>query len=221
MSEMTKQEYARRVVKNLNCLQDKKDEIEKQLLSDIEIALGEGRQLEEILAGMGEPEALAQEFNENFGGEHKGQGKKTKGRRILIIILAVAAVLAAIAGLVYWVLPKARDISISKVFAAETVHQYSEKVVDAFSRGDYDALESYYSPEMRDNVTREMLEEFKPYIGDDWGEYRGIGAIYMTEMVQQGKAYAIAQVNATYEKVSVIYTLSFDKNMQLCGFYMK
>ncbi len=217
---MTKQEYVKQVVRNLNCLQNKKSEIEKQLLSDIDIALGEGRQLEEILSEMGEPEELAREFNENIG-ENKEQEKQKKKRRILIAVAVAAVVLAALAGAAYWAFPKTRDIGDSRVFSEASVEQEAEKVVESFSRGDYDTLESYYSEDMRETVTREMLEELKPMIGDDWGEYRGVGTAYMAEVLQRGKTFAIVQLNATYEKVSVTYTLTFNSEMELAGFYMK
>ncbi len=208
----------KQVVKKLNCPQDKRADIERQLLSDIEIALDEGRQLEEIIAEMGEPEALAKDFNENFGDSAKPRGKR---RRTITVILAVAAVLAALAGLAYWAFPKAREIGDSGKFTAYEVEQYATAVVDAFSRGDYDTLESYYSSEMREAVTRQMLEELKPVIGDDWGAYRSVGTAYMTEIQQRGKAYVVVQMNASYENVSVTYTLTFNSQMQLIGFYIK
>lgn len=215
---MTKQDYVKQVVKKLNCPQDKRADIEKQLLSDIEIALGEGRPLEKILAEMGEPEALAKEFNENFGGGEKPLRKKS---RVVTVVLAVAVVLAALAVLAYWAFPKTKDIGDSGVFTAYVVEQYSTAVIDAFSRGDYDTLESYYSREMQEAVTRQMLEEFKPVIGDDWGEYRGVGTAYMAEISQRGKVYVVVQMNASYENLSVTYTLTFNSDMQLVGFYMK
>lgn len=215
---MTKQDYAKQVIKKLNCPQDKKADIERQILSDIEIALGEGRQLEEVLAGMGEPEALAKEFNENLGAGAKAPGKR---RGIFIAFFAVALVVAVLAVFAYWAFPKSRDIGDSKVFTAYEVERYSTAVIDAFSRGDYDTLETFYSREMRESVTREMLEQVKPAIGDDWGEYRGVGTAYMAELSQRSREYVVVQMNATYENVSVTYTLTFNSEMELVGFYMK
>lgn len=215
MGVMTKQDYVKQVVKNLNCPQDKKADIEKQLLSDIDIALGEGRQLEEVLAGMGEPGALAKEFNDNFG---TGAGKKG---RIFVIVLAVAMAVALLAVLAYWALPKARNMDDSQVFAAYEVDQRSRAVVDAFSQGDYATLEGYYSGDMQEAVTKEMLEEAKLTVGDDWGEYHGVGTVYMNEVIQRGKAYAIVQLSASYENIGVTFTLTFNSEMELVGFYMK
>lgn len=216
---MTKQEYVKQIVRHLSCSEDKKADIERQLLSDIEIALNDGRKLEEILAEMGAPENVAAEFNENFGGEAGKRGKKKS--RLIIILLTAAVILAALAGFVYWALPKTRDIDGSREFDAKQVEEYTQKVIEAFSRGDYDALEEYYSPQMKESVTRQMLEELKPVIGEDWGEYRGLSAAYMAEVSQRGRLYVITQVNASYENVSVTYTLTFDSDMQLVGFYMK
>ncbi len=49
---MTKQEYIRQVTKQLQCARARKKEIQRQLDSHIEIALSEGRQLEEIRLAM-------------------------------------------------------------------------------------------------------------------------------------------------------------------------
>lgn len=215
---MTKQGYVKQVVKNLNCPQNKKTDIERQLLSDIDIALDEGRQLEEVLAGMGEPKALAKEFNENFDDGTKAKGKR---RRAVTAILAAALLVAALAVLAYWAFPKVRDIGDSQMFTAYEVEQYSKAVVDVFSRGDYDTLMTYCSREMRETVTKDMLEEAKLTVGDDWGEYHGVGTVYMNEVSQRNKAYVIVQLNAAYENVGVTYTLTFNSEMELVGFYVK
>ncbi len=215
---MTKQDYVKQVVKKLNCPQNKRDDIARQLMSDIEIALGEGRPLEKILTEMGEPEALAREFNENFGSGEAPQGKKHRAVKVILVVAVVLAVLAVFA---YWAFPKTREVGDSGKFTANVVEQYATAVVDAFSRGDYDTLEGYYSSEMKEAVTSQMLEELKPVIGDDWGEYRGVGTAYMAEVSQRGKEYVIVQMNASYANVSVTYTLTFNSKMELVGFYMK
>ena len=61
--DMTKREYIKCVAGHLQCSGARKNEIRRQLDSHIEIALSEGRQLTEILTEMGDPKALAAEFN--------------------------------------------------------------------------------------------------------------------------------------------------------------
>ena len=92
---MTKQEYMKQVGKGLECSAAKKSEILKQLDSDIEIGLGEGRELSKILEEMGTPKILAGEFNENLEEkERKNAIRRKRRKRILCILGAVLAVLA-------------------------------------------------------------------------------------------------------------------------------
>ena len=41
------------------------------------------------------------------------------------------------------------------------------------------------------------------------------------EIKQQGTLFALVQVNAQYENTAVTFTISFDDNMQLAGFYIR
>ena len=65
------------------------------------------------------------------------------------------------------------------------------------------------------------MEEAKKTIGDDWGTFRNFGKTYMTEIRQNGQSFAMVQMNASYDNVSVTYTLTFDVEMKLAGIYMK
>ena len=48
-----------------------------------------------------------------------------------------------------------------------------------------------------------------------------MGNIYMTEISEKGKSYAVVQVNVSFEKVSVVFTLTFNEAMEIDGFYVK
>ena len=206
---MTKQEYVKQVGKGLRCSSVKKSEILKQLDSDIEIALGEGRELSKILEEMGQPEILAEEFH----------GRKR--RRILCIFGVILAVLAAIAGLAYWMFPKGRDIEKSKIFDSAQVRSLTEEVIELFSAGEYETLEDYACEELKKALEQTGFHAIRDYISPDWGELRTIGNIYMVEIHERNKVYAAVQVSASYENVNVTYTLSFNRQMQLYGFYIR
>lgn len=216
---MTKQEYIKHVAKYLQCSPAKKQEITKQLDSDIEIALGEGKPLDEILTELGEPKALAGEFNENL--EDSGKKRVNRRSRIVIILGIFLTVTAVAAGWLYWRIPKQSDIYKSKIFDAEEVQSLSEELILLFSEGDYDTFDKYLSEEMRPAFEQVPKETVKSYIGDDWGEMRNMGNSYMAEVREKGKSYAIIQMNVSYENVSVTFTLSFKDNMTLYGFYVK
>ncbi len=222
---MTKQEYVKQVGKGLRCSSVKKSEILKQLDSDIEIALGEGRELSKILEEMGQPEILAEEFNENMDEKERKNEEKVfhgrKRRRILCIFGVILAVLAAIAGLAYWMFPKGRDIEKSKSFDSAQVRSLTEEVIELFSAGEYETLEDYACEELKKALEQTGFHAIRDYISPDWGELRTIGNIYMVEIHERNKVYAAVQVSASYENVNVTYTLSFNRQMQLYGFYIR
>ncbi len=215
----TREEYIRQVAAYLLCSGRKKREIEKQLNSHIGIGLDEGRQLEEILAEMGEPKALAEEFNDNF---EERERKKAKGHRRLIILMSVVLLaVAGTAGFLYWLFPKERDINASRDFDVETVKARAEEVILLFGSEDYEALDGYLSPEVREVFQDMPPAAVRQFIGEDWGDFCSMGNMYLTEVRQQGKSYAIVQVNVSYEKVGVTFTLTFKENMEVYGFYVK
>lgn len=216
---MTKQQYIKRVTGHLQCSGAKKQEIRKQLNSHIEIALGEGRQLEEILAKMGDPGTLAAEFNENLGGS--GERKVRKRRRLFLILGIVLGVLALAVGFLYWWLPKSQDIYNSKIFDAKQVEARSAEVIQAFSEGDRESFETYLTEELSGLLEQMTLEDIKAYVGQDWGSLLNTGSAYMAQIREKGRIYAVAQINASYENVSVTYTLFYDEDMKLDGFYVK
>ena len=219
---MTKQRYIKRVGRALECAPAKKREILRQLDSDIGIALGEGRELRQILEEMGTPRALAGEFNESLDREERRRARRRKwGLRIVCILGALLAVLAVAAGTVYWMLPKERNIEDSKVFDTAQVQSRAEAVIALFSAEEYETLEGYASEELREALARTSFSVIRGYIGEDWGELQSIGRIYMVEIRERNKAYAAVQVNVSYENVNVTFTLSFNRQMELYGFYVR
>ena len=43
----------------------------------------------------------------------------------------------------------------------------------------------------------------------------------MAEITQMNRHFAVCQVNVSYENVSVVYTITFDENMNVAGLYFK
>ncbi len=217
--DMTKREYIKCVAGHLQCSGARKNEIRRQLDSHIEIALSEGRQLTEILTEMGDPKALAAEFNENL--EDSGERKARKRRLLLLILGIVLGVLALSAGFLYWWLPKSLDIYDSTVFDSGQVEARSKEVINVFSEGDREGFDAYLSQELRDFLAQMSLDDIKGYMGEDWGALLNVGPAYMIQIREKGKDYAVAQINVSYENVSVTYTLTYDQEMELNGFYVR
>ncbi len=215
---MNAEKYARQVAKYLKCSGGRKREIRKQITSDIQAAAEEGKSPEQVIQGMGEPRALAGEFNENFSDAEK----RAAGRaRMWKILAAVFAVLMVLISLVWWALPKTRYLSDSKTFSEEQVRERAELVVALFGQEDYAALQPYLTSEMAEIMSEETISQIKLYIGDDWGEMLNVGNVYLLEISQFGQKMAMVQMTVSYEKVGVTYTINLDEDLKVAGFYVK
>lgn len=87
---------------------------------------------------------------------------------------------------------------------------------------DYNTLaDTYATEEMKQYLTDEYMDSARNAISEDWGAYQFVGTIYTQEIRENGVDYTVAQVVATYENVSVTYTITFDSEFMLAGLYMK
>lgn len=215
---MNAEKYAKQVTKHLKCSGRRKREIRRQITSDMQAALEEGSSLGQVIQDMGEPGALAAEFNESFSRAEKKAAGRAKVWTILAVVLTILAILAA---LVWWALPKTKYLSDSKVFSEEQVQERAELIVDLFTREDHAGLQPYLTSEMAEFMSEETLGQIKLYIGDDWGEMLNIGKVYLLEISQFGRKAAVVQMTVSYENVGVTYTINLDEDLKLAGFYLK
>lgn len=215
---MNAEKYAKQVAGHLKCSGKRKQEIRRQIASEIQAAMEEGGSLEQVLQGMGEPRALAAEFNESFSEREKKAAKRAKLWKILGAVFAVLVLLAA---LIWWALPKSKYLSDSRTFSEEQVQERAELILELFNQGDYETMQSYMVRPLQEISTEEILEQNKQYIGADWGEMITIGNSYRLELSQFGRKYAVVQMTVSYENTSAVFTMSFDKDLRLAGFYMQ
>lgn len=219
---MKTETYVDKIVKQMQCSKSKKEEIRKQLLGDIRERVAAGESEEAVIAQMGTVEELAQEFNESFSAKERKRSRKSRSTKMIIITILVIIGLFAIAtALLYWMLPKGTDISESSTFVKEQVEARVEEVINLLDDGAYDTLAENATEQMAGVLNDEDMDAAKQLVGDDWGARVELGMIYMQEVEQQGVHYVITQVVASYENVTVTYTITFDENMKLAGIYMK
>lgn len=215
---MTIENYTKKIARHLLCSSTKKKEIIKQIQSDISIKLEEGVSPDTIIQQMGTPKDVAMEFNENFDDREK---KKIKRNKRLIIAAAAVAAVVVVAVWVYWMLPKATDIKDSESFSAAEVRAKAEYIIEALNDKEYDVVDSNMSKILKDVMAARDLEKYMDDLCSDWGEFKAFGNCYITEVEQRGENFAMAQLNASYENISVTFTLTFDKDMKLAGIYLK
>lgn len=215
---MNQENYLKEVEKHLNCGKARKKQIRRELEADICTASEQGEEWEETRKRMGEPAELAREFNENMGNTKR---KMSRPKKILLICAAVAAVLAVLAAVLFWLLPKTYPISASSIFQEETVASEAEEIVELLNEKDYETLQEKSTDQMKTVMNEEYMEGAKAQVGGDWGEFQRFTSSISVEAVQQGKHFAITELTALYENRSVTYQISFDENMELAGIYMR
>lgn len=215
---MVAQTYVKQIVRKVKCSRQKRAEIGKQLLSDVDMAMSQGESLEKVMLRMGEPIAVAEEFNQNLPDYER---RKYKRGILVKIMLAVAIVLAGLVLAAVWFLPWTSQFGSSGIFQEKAIEEKSKEVIRLLDAGDYQALREASDIHMQDFLNPGVLEPAKNQAGADWGEFLDFGKVYMSEIKQRGEHSAIVQINAAYENIGVTYTLFFNEDMELSGLYIK
>ena len=215
---MDAQKYVKAIARKIKCSGKKKTEIKKQLMTDIQMRIKQGEQLEEIISQMGTAKEIAEGFNENISEEEQ---RRFVRNRVLKIVLPVIIVLILLVLLVYWMLPKSFDIAQSKYFNEEQVEAAMKETIELLDAGDYAALQERAVSQMQSILNADTMEQARGLLSDDWGERQQFGAAYMAELVQGNKHFAVGEITVTYENVSATYRLTYDEEMRLSGIYVR
>lgn len=204
--------YINQIIRKLKCSKKRREEIKRQLISEMD----EG--LKDSVQSPGNPAEIAEEFNNSFSEEEKKVYKKEKWMKIVGLVLVLFIVLA---GIIWWIIPKQIWLEDSKVFDVNAVEAQAEAVVDYFGKDDYESLKEISDDKMREFLNTHDLESDKALIGEDWGEQESVGKVYMVELTQRGRKSAVVQMHVQYENANVLYTISFNRDMELQGFWMQ
>ena len=215
---MNEKQYVDAVMGKITCSRRRKQEFQKQRLADIRLRLEEGEELKEIFSQMGTAKEVAAAFQETVPPEEQKRCVRT---RITTITVCVVAGLLFLVAAVYWMLPKMQPIEESRYFDKEEVEAMMKTTIEQFDDEDWQTLQEQAIPEMQKFLTKEGIAEIKGTITEEWGERKEFGAVYLTELVQENISYVVGEITVTYEKVSVIYRLTYDREMKLAGFYVR
>lgn len=214
--EMDAEKYVKKIVRNLKCTGAKKKEIGDSLLSDIAARREQGEAMEQIMESMGSPEEIAEAFSQNLSDADR---KAYKRRRIGMTIGQIVAALVFLSVLAWWMIPK--PAALGDDLSQEAVTASVENVIVMLNQNDFDGLQELAVDELKSKLTQETLDEVRKGISEDWGEMQSIGKVYMQGVKQKGKVIVVTQVDAVYENISVVYTISFDEDLRLGGLYMR
>ncbi|MDE7310047.1 MAG: DUF3887 domain-containing protein [Eubacterium sp.] len=215
---MTAQVYVNQIVKKVKCSKNKRKDIRRQILADIDAQMEQGVPLDVVLLRMGEPIAIAEEFNQNLTEQEL---KKYRRAFAAKIVSGIAVGLLAIVLVLLWFLPVGLKMGSSGQFQEAVVEEQAKKVIRLLDAEDYEAFWACTDPRLRDILTKEAIDDAKKQAGENWGEFQEFGKCYMGEQRQQGKVRAVVQINASYQNIGITYTLLFNPDMKLSGFYIK
>ncbi|MEG0277003.1 MAG: DUF3887 domain-containing protein [Coprobacillus sp.] len=207
--------YIKNVYKALGCSKDEKERIIKDLKSDIMIALENGEKIEDIKIRLGTPQEYAKEFNDNLG-----VVKKSHYKIIIGLLVAVILVIACYFGYRYLSTPKTIPISESKIFDEEKVMSSSKQIIELVNQKNYQEVKSLCSDILKPAFNGEGFEDALKQLGD-LGEYQKISEYQFVEYKDKGQTVAVGDIVTLYQKRTVIYRLTFDKDMKLDGIYLR
>lgn len=108
-------------------------------------------------------------------------------------------------------------------FDAEEVGTAAEEIVGLATAGDFDSIIAMLREDIRGSVTVDQLKEGWAPAYEKAGAFVSITKTALTGATDKttGEEYAVAQVLVKHEGASLVYTLSFDKDMALIGLYLK
>lgn len=216
--DMSAEKYVKDIVGRIKCGSIKKKEIETQLLSDISMRIEQGETLEEIIQSMGSPQEIADAFSQDMP---ENERKAYRNKKIGMIVTAVVLGVVLLSAYVWWTVPKPYAIENNALLSKETVGAKVEETVSLLDANDFGTLQAEAVDELRNVLTQEMIDKVRIPMSDDWGERLSIGTTYMQGIKQKGKVLVVTQTDVMYENISVVYTITFDENLNLAGLYMR
>lgn len=210
--------YINQIIRKLKCSKKRREEIKRQLLSEFTSEMENGESEQDIIKRMGKPAEIAEDFNNSFSKEEKKKYKKEKWKKRIGEILSILIVLGV---MIWWMLPKQKWIEDSEIYDKEVVLGQAELVVQYLDTDNQEALLVISDETMKKLLEKTNLEEIKAQIGTDWGDRKSVGNVYTVELTQMGKRSAVVQMHVAYENESVMYTISFNQEMEMTGLWLQ
>ena len=146
----------------------------------------------------------------------EGRGKIMKKRitGTLLCMVFLAALLAGCAG----------RQRLSDQFDEEEVKKAAEEVIQDLNSGEIDALvEEKWSAIMKNALDADGVKEQIVPIIEELGEFESFDQEAVTggRDADTEQEFAVAVIKAKYEKRKAQFTISFDEDMKVAGFFIK
>jgi hypothetical protein len=108
-------------------------------------------------------------------------------------------------------------------FDADEVTARAEEIVGYASDGKFDLINETVREDLKTILSSKILEDAITPVNERIGALESIKKVVLSGTADSttGEDYAVVQVLCTHEDGDVLYMLSFDKDLQLVGLYLK
>lgn len=113
--------------------------------------------------------------------------------------------------------------SLPDNFDEEKVKVQAENVVTLFSNNEYEKVTNEFTREdLKTALTSDVLSDAKAQVMPNAGTLDKFSqSSILAKKDKDGNDFVLAIVVAKYSNQTVTYTISFDENMKIIGFYLK
>lgn len=106
-------------------------------------------------------------------------------------------------------------------FDKDAVIEKAKQTVDVINTLDYAAMTALMRDDLEAQLSADKLKEAWDKKLTELGAFEKYDSVTVIGQKTQEADYAVAVVVAKYKNGNAVYTLSFDKDMELAGMYMK
>ena len=108
-------------------------------------------------------------------------------------------------------------------FDADEVGTAAEEIVGLATAGDFDSIVASLRDDLKSTITVDQLKEGWAPLYEKAGAFESVSKMVLSGTTDKttGEADAVAQVMVKHANATLIYTLSFDKDLALVGLYLK
>lgn len=146
------------------------------------------------------------------------KGGKGMGKQILSVVGVI--VLLCIIGVV-WAFPRTLSLDVSDSFDKAQVEEKAKEIIRLYSEEDYEGLKENAAPSLSAEMNEEGFEKANIRYDSSWGALKSFGELSGTEMKRMGDTSAMVRMTAVYENARAEFTMSFNKELKLGGFYVE
>lgn len=138
-------------------------------------------------------------------------------KKKLSILAAVILCLSLIAGC-------SGQQKLSDDFDAGKIKKAAKEVIELVNNGDYDALaERWWSAQMKTMIPQEKMETDIAPVIEELGAFEAFDKEAVTGSTDKDtdQEFGVAIIKVKYENRNAQFTISFNKDMKVAGFYIK